>query len=61
MANYTAGYPHIFVRVKDDGNWGGWHEQAIAGASNTGFSGTKTIGTCVLTIANGLITNVTGC
>jgi hypothetical protein len=27
----------------------------------TGFTGTKTVGTCVMTITNGVITNVTGC
>lgn len=37
--------------------------RAIAGrpAKTTGFSGTKTVGRCVFTITNGLITNVSGC
>ena len=26
-----------------------------------GFSGTKTVGSCVMTISNGIISNVTGC
>jgi hypothetical protein len=34
----------------------------ISGAGFTsGFTGTKTVGACVMTITNGIITNVTGC
>jgi hypothetical protein len=33
----------------------------VNGVSATGYTGTKTAGSCALTIINGLITNVTGC
>lgn len=33
----------------------------LAVSSTVGFTGTKTAGTCIFTISNGIITNVTGC
>ena len=49
-------------------NAGNIHSPASVDAVNgykvngtAGFSGTKTAGTCVLTIQSGIITNVTGC
>jgi hypothetical protein len=48
-----------YIRNRNSGKWGEW--QLVAAPGVTGFNGTKTVGGCVMTFANGIVTGISGC
>jgi hypothetical protein len=54
-----AGTNTSYIRNRNSGTWGAW--QLVAAPGIVGFSGTKTVGSCVMTFANGIVTGISGC